>query len=226
MGRVRHISFIVGGSREFMRRENVTHEQAYERKFDNVQRVVAACVTRNIPIMTFLLLPMEIRTHSDYPSVVDSLVGFTDSLRKWPLIAERRVKVSVLGHWYNLPGRLVDNIKALMEDTKDHASFHLNLCLNYDGRQEIVDAAKIIGRQVKAGKLDPESITIDTMKESIYWSSAPPNIIVKTGTNNILAGFMLWDSSHASIHITGAPWQYFTEDALEIILRSHESGTS
>ena len=106
MGNVNHIAFIVGGSKAYMREEKTTLDDAYERKFENVQRMMDACIERNIPTMTFLLLPQEIQKHDQYPLVVDSLVRFLHDLSKSPTLQKRQVKVSVLGHWYNLPGRL------------------------------------------------------------------------------------------------------------------------
>jgi undecaprenyl diphosphate synthase len=222
MGKVNHVGFIVGGSKEYMQEKGATIEEAYSTKFDNVQRIVTSCVRGNVPIMTFLLLPQEIRSHNQYPLVVDSIVRFIDELRAWPLLSERQVKVSVLGHWYNLPGRLVDSIKAVMDQTKEYDSFFLNLCLNYDGKQELVDATKLIAQQVKAGKLDPDVITTENMKEHIYTSAlVPPDIIIKTGASRKLQGFLLWDGANADIHITGRPWQSFTEQELDLIIKEY-----
>ena len=219
MGNVKHVGFIVGGSKAFMQEEHATLEDAYTQKFSNVLAMVEECVGQNVPVMTFLLLPQEIEDHKQYPLVVDSLVRFVEELRNWPLIKERQVKVAVLGHWYNLPGRLVDAVKALMEETRDYDGFFLNLCLNYDGRQEIVDAAKLIGHQIKAGKLDPDVIGMDHIKEGIYTSALPPpDMIIKTGMSRKLSGFLLWDCANADIHITGKPWQQFSRQDFKDIL--------
>ena len=224
MGRAGHIAFIVGGSRAYTLAESTTLEDAYERKYRIVMEVIQDCVAHGIPTTTFLLLPQEITSHKQYPLVIDSLVRFIDGLRGWKLVADSGMKFAVLGHWYNLPGRLVDSIKALIEDTKEHSGFVVNLCLNYDGRQEIVDAAKLMAHQVKAGKLDPDGITAERIKENIYTSSLPaPDIIVKTGSSRRLAGFLLWDSVSAEIVITGKPWQYFDTTELRSAIKEFES---
>jgi undecaprenyl diphosphate synthase len=146
------------------------------------------------------------------------------ALRQSPLVNQRGIRFQVFGHWYNLPGRLVDEIKALLEQTKDYDEFFVNLCLDYDGRQEMVDAIKLICHQVKAGKLDPDSVSEDLVKESLYTSGiVPPDIIVKTGSTRRLRGFMLWDSADADIHITGRPWQEFSEKQLQQMLEGKKA---
>jgi undecaprenyl diphosphate synthase len=215
MDPVNHIAFIVGGSKQYAERKGIALEQAYERKFSTVLSCIEWCTQRNIPAMTFLLLPGKADKSQQ---IIDALTAFIASLRQSALV-NRGIRFQVFGHWYNLPGRLVDEIKALLEQTKDYDQFFVNLCLDYDGRQEMVDAIKIIAHQVKAGKLDPDSVTDDLVKESLYTSGiVPPDIIVKTGSTRTLRGFLLWDSADADIHITGRPWQEFSEKQLQQML--------
>ncbi|MEK6822750.1 MAG: undecaprenyl diphosphate synthase family protein [Nanoarchaeota archaeon] len=222
MGSVRHLAFIVGGTKAYVAQEGVTLEQAYACKFDNVKRVVEECVVLDVPVMTFLLLPQHIQSHNDYPTVVDSLTRFLDDLRSWPLLGQHRIKVAVFGHWYNVPGRLVDAVKKLIEETKDHDAFFFNICLNYDGKQEMVDAARIIAQQVRSGKLDPDGISAATIKDAIYTSAlVPPDIIIKTGMSKTLSGFMLWDGTEAHLHMTGRPWQQFSPAALQDVIKEY-----
>ncbi|MGM5488559.1 MAG: undecaprenyl diphosphate synthase family protein [Nanobdellota archaeon] len=95
-------------------------------------------------------------------------------------------KVNVFGKWYDTS--LVDTIKNLLKQTG--GSSVINLCINYDGQEEILDACKLIARQVKAGKLDPESILKEDIKENLYTSEvSPPDVIVQVHG----APFLLWD---------------------------------
>jgi undecaprenyl diphosphate synthase len=217
MEQVNHIAFIVGGSKLYAEEKGITLEQAYERKFANVLNCIDWCVKREIPAMTFLLLPSDIE-RSGGQQIINALTQFVANLRKSALV-NQGIRFSVFGHWYNLAGTLVDEIKALLEQTKDSDEFFVNICLDYDGRQELVDAIKLISHQVKAGRLDPDSVTEELVKESLYTSGiVPPDIIVKTGSTRKLRGFLLWDSADADIHITGRPWQEFTESELAGII--------
>ena len=84
--------------------------------------------------------------------------------------------------------------KQVIESTKDYDFFFTNFCINYSGHDEIVDACRLIARQVKAGKIDPNSISRETIKENLYSSYfIPPDLIIKNGKATI-SGLLLWDS--------------------------------
>ena len=106
-----------------------------------------------------------------------------------------------------MPGKIIDPIKSLLDETKDYDQFFFNLCINYNGQEEIVDACRLVARQIKAEKLEPESITKDTIKENCYSSYfLPPTLIVKTGLSQSIPGLLLWDSSHSKIVFARKYW--------------------
>lgn len=216
MNQVNHIAFVTGGSVGYARSAGIPLEKSLAAGFENVVKCIGWCADREIPAMTFLLLPSGEKDALH----LDALTAFVASLRTHPLVNQRGIRFQVYGHWYNLPGRLVDEIKALLEQTKDYDSFFVNLCLDYDGRQEMVDAIRLISHQVKTGKLDPDGVSEETVKDALYTSGiVPPDVIVKTGSTRKLRGFMLWDSADADIHITGRPWQEFSEAELDGLLK-------
>ncbi|MFP4424542.1 MAG: undecaprenyl diphosphate synthase family protein [Candidatus Woesearchaeota archaeon] len=110
-------------------------------------------------------------------------------------ISKRYCKVNVFGKWYNSP--LVEQIKELIK--KEDADKVLNLCIEYDGQEEILGACRLIARQVKAGKIDPETIEKQDIKATLYTSEIPPpDIIIQSkGTP-----FLLWDSKDSRIRYT------------------------
>jgi undecaprenyl diphosphate synthase len=168
--------------------------------------IVFTAAKLGIPVVSFQLL------HRNYEiEDVDWLAQFFNDISSWGFLQENQFKVSVLGKWYDLPSRLVEPIKKVLEDTKDYDRFFLNFCINYNGQEEIVDACRLIARQVEAGKLNPEGIDKSTIKENTYSSFfLPPELIIKTGFEKKLCGFMLWDSADSKICFAEKPWHEFT----------------
>ena len=112
----------------------------------------------------------------------------------------------------------------MLEETKDYDSFFLNLCINYDGQEEIVDSCKLIGRQIAAGKLAPESITKEVIKENCYSSYfIPPDLIIKTGLKTKIAGVLLWDSLNATIFFVKKNWPELKQSDLQKALKDFHS---
>jgi undecaprenyl diphosphate synthase len=195
---------------DYSKKRNLDLEQLYKKGSDVIQELVKAQVRLKIPVLTVHLMSTQ-RLESDHMlKVIDSLVDLTKKVSKSQEIHQNQVKVSVLGRWYGLPGRLVESVKALIEETKSYDRFFLNLCINYHGQEEILGACKIIARKVEAEKLDPDSITKQDIKENIYSSYfIPPELIIKNEKKTI-GDLLLWDSSNAKIHFTGKQWPNFT----------------
>jgi len=180
----------------------------YESRSDIINGLVRAQVELNIPILTVYVLSTK-QEFENIDIVMDTLNKFFDELAQDPEIIKNQIKVSVIGKWYNLPNRLVESIKGIIDETKDFDKFFLNLCIHYHGKEEILDSAKLISKRILAERLDPNSITEDNIKEDLYTSYfLAPDLMVINGDKR-LNGFLLWDSSDAVIYFTGKHWPDF-----------------
>jgi len=141
---------------------------------------------------------------------MDDLAKLFNEIISHKKIHTDQIKISVLGKWYDLPERVLNPIKRIIESTKNYDRFFLNLCVNYDGHEEIVDACRIIARQIKSEKIDPESINKQLIKENLYSSYfISPDLIIEN--NNEFSGLLLWDSKNSMIFFTDKQWPDFTK---------------
>ncbi len=171
----------------------------------NINNLIKTVVGLKIPMITLQF--------SGDAWGVDTLMDLFTSLQAWSFIEESQIKVSVLGKWYDTPSRLVDPIKNLLEKTKDYDRFFLNFCINYDGQEEIVDACRLVAKQVQLQKLDSEQINKNAIKENLYSSTLlPPDLIIKTGFDKRIGDLLLWDCAYARIYFAGKYWEEFTEE--------------
>ncbi|MFM8655934.1 MAG: polyprenyl diphosphate synthase, partial [Chthoniobacterales bacterium] len=91
----------------------------------------------------------------------------------------------------------------------------LTLALSYGARTEIVDAARRIAREVKAGSLDPETVDEDTINSHLYTAGIPdPDLLVRTSGEMRISNFLLWQISYAEIVVTPKLWPDFAKEDL------------
>ena len=182
--------------------------ETYETRADIINSLIRAQVELNIPIITIYLLSTK-QDFSKIDVIVDSLTKFFEELAHDSEIVKNQIKVSVIGKWYNLPNRLVEAIKDVIDETKDFDKFFLNLCIHYHGKEEILDAARLISRKILSERLDPDSITEETIKGDLYTSYfLAPDLMIINGDKR-LDGFLLWDASDAVVYFTGKHWPDF-----------------
>jgi undecaprenyl diphosphate synthase len=207
----KHIAITVNGSWKYGLKKKLSKEEIHNLKFLNIKNIIKTSVKLGVPILTFYLLPTSEKDETEIADKIDFLVNFFSDMVKWDVIFTNQVKVSVLGKWYDLPGRLVDPVKEIVDQTKEYDNFFVNFCINYDGQEEIVDACRLIARQIVVGKIDPDGIDKATIKENIYSSYfIPPELIIKTGWIKRLDGLLLWDSARAKIYFADKLWPEFS----------------
>lgn len=221
----RHVAVSVYGILDYAKQTKRQIRVVFREQIKKIKEFVAKQVELKIPIMTFDLVSAKAASNEQYFSrLMDGLVEFFRELKDLPIIDKEKIKISVLGKWYYLPGRVIDSIKDIIEYTKDYDGFFLNFCINYDGQEEIVDACRIIARKIKAGKLDPDAIDKEVIKDNIYSSYfLPPDLIIATGKKKSLKSFLLWDSPYAQIHFANKGWPEFTIDEFEKIVKKYQS---
>jgi len=211
----RHLALVTKGKHIYAEKHKITIEQVYQKSNIIILSTIASSVKLKIPITTFYLLSTDSRQLEHFSTVVDSLTEFFNDLANKELIHKNQIKASVFGKWYDLPGKFVDSIKNLIEKTKEYDSYFVNFCINYNGQEEIVDAVKLMSRQIKAGKLDPELINKEMIKENTYSSYfLPPDLVIINGSKRI-SDLLLWDSPNAKVYFTNKLWPDF--DRIELM---------
>jgi len=193
--------------------KGINLEDTYNKRTNLIKDLLNIQIKLNIPIITIFLLSSNAKNSENFSFLMDDLAKFFNEIISHKKIHTEQIKVSVLGKWYDLPERVLNSIKRIIESTKDYDKFFLNFCVNYDGHEEIVDACRIIARQIKSEKIDPESINKQLIKENLYSSYfISPDLIIEN--NKEFSGLLLWDSKNSMIVSTGKQWPEFTKSDL------------
>ncbi|MBU1205122.1 MAG: di-trans,poly-cis-decaprenylcistransferase [Nanoarchaeota archaeon] len=204
----RHIAITM--EKELKATQTKDIEEMYNKRNMLINNIISIQIRFNIPIITIFLLSVSAKNSENFSFLMDDLAKFFNELIANKKIHKDQIKVSVLGKWYDLPERVVNPIREIIESTKDYDKFFLNFCVNYDGREEIVDACKLIARQIKSEKIDPESINKQLIKENLYSSYfISPDLIIEN--NKEFSGLLLWDSKNSMIFFTDKQWYNFTK---------------
>ncbi len=128
-------------------------------------------------------------------------------------VKEEKVNFNVIGRVHLLPADVRAKINELIEFTKENDQNFINLCIMYDGQEEIVDAVKeIIKNGVKAGDINREVI-----KNHLYTRDFPEvDYIIRTGMEDgaRISGFLLWDASYAEFRFRDDYWPDYNEEML------------
>ena len=107
-----------------------------------------------------------------------------------------------------------------MEKTKENDGLVLNLCFNYGGRREIVEAIKSIYEDIKDGKIEKEDIDEKYISSKMYSPEiADPELIIRTSGEMRLSNFQTWEGTYSELYFIDKKWPDFKiEDLKEAIV--------
>ena len=89
---------------------------------------------------------------------------------------------------------------------------HLTIALNYGGRDEVARATKRLARDVRAGRLDPESVDEETLPKYLDTCVLPdPDLVIRTSGEARISNFLLWQSAYAEYEFIDTLWPDFTK---------------
>jgi len=198
---IKHIAVSIKGTVAWAKENKKEVKDVFDKRNTTILSTIKYLVEKDMPIITFYINFENLNPEEDeYNQLMDSLGTLFSSLIDNEMIKENKIKISVIGKWYSLPGMVVESIKEVMEETNMYDKFFVNFCIGYHGQEEIVDSIKLILRDIKEGKIKEEMINKRTIKENISTSYfVPPDVIIETGKGQKYSGILLWDSVNARI---------------------------
>lgn len=228
---IKHIAFIMDGNRRYAKKNNFEKKEGYKAGIQQFKNFVRYQIEENIYETSFWALSTENwknRELSDLKPLYDLLNDFFkkgDEIEEF--FYENKIELNIIGDLeeFETENRFISNEKRkIFLDLKNRVEKHnnklgnefkfkVNLCINYGGQREILNAFKNIFKKIKNNELKAEKITEKIIKENIYFSNSPaPEIIVRPGNAPRLSGFMSWDCAYSEIYLEEKFWPELTKE--------------
>ncbi|CAL9579847.1 Trans,polycis-polyprenyl diphosphate synthase ((2Z,6E)-farnesyl diphosphate specific) [Streptomyces sp. enrichment culture] len=149
-------------------------------------------------------------------------------------LGAQRAELHAMGvrvRWSGRPGRLwkgvVRELRAIEELTRDNERLTLDLCVNYGGQAELVDAVAAIARQVGAGTLHPEAVDEATVARHLYQGdSGDVELFLRPSGERRTSNFLPWQLAHAELVFMEVLWPDFERrhlwEAVQIYADRHK----
>jgi undecaprenyl diphosphate synthase len=141
-------------------------------------------------------------------------------LREIDEMHRRGVRIVFSGRREDLSPRMRDRIDEAIRRTAGNTNGVLNVCLNYGGRAEIVDAVK----RLVADGTDPRQLDEAAIASRLYNPELPdPDLIIRTAGESRVSNFLLWQSAYSEMYVTETLWPDFDVKDLEAALADYAS---
>ncbi len=204
-----HVAIIMDGNGRWATRRHLPRMVGHKAGVDALRRVVECATDEHVPMLSVYAFSTENwgRPHDE----VDGLMRLFWEVIQSDLDRLNRNGVR-LRHIGRMEGLSADIQKAILhsaEVTKHNTKLALNVCFNYGGRGELVDAV----RQIVADGLPPEAITEEVISRYLYTKDLPdPDLVIRTASEMRLSNFLIWQAAYSEYYATETLWPDFTRE--------------
>lgn len=184
---------------------------------ESVRETVKACSSLGVKVLT--LYSFSIENWSRPRAEVSELMKLLSrALKREALeLGKNNVRLGAFGRLEGLPQSVQDDLKESIEKLKGNTGLHLNLALNYGGRQEIVDAVnQLLSEGVK--KTDEEGLS-----RALSTAGIPdPDLVIRTSGEMRVSNFLLWQIAYSELYVTPVFWPDFRKPQLVEAIREFQ----
>ena len=211
----RHVAIIMDGNRRWARQRGLPELDGHAAGVEAIREILRHAVRRSVPVLTLYAFSRENWARSD--DEVRGLFGLLEAAIRSETDELRRqgVRVRLLGRLDELPAETRASIDEALGATSEGKRLLLNIAFNYAGRTELVDAVRtLVGSGVAAESIDEAAVT-----RVLYTAGLPdPDLVIRTGGEQRLSNFLIWQSAYAEFYFCEALWPDFGPAAFDAAL--------
>jgi undecaprenyl diphosphate synthase len=210
-----HIAIIMDGNRRWARSRGMPPAYGHRRGSEVVRQTVEACAKAGVRYLTLFAFSSENwrRPAHEVGDLMDLLRVYLK--REINELCRNGIRLRVIGD----RAGLAPDIRALIEDaevrSRDNQRVTVIMALNYGSRQEIVEAARSLAAEAKAGRLEPAAIDETLFASRLYTADIPdPDLLIRTSGEQRISNFLLWQLAYTELVFVPVAWPDFSEEHL------------
>ncbi len=218
-----HVAIIMDGNGRWARDRGMHRLWGHKEGYQTVRRVVRAAGELGLRVLTLYVFSAENWKRPKHE--VEGLMHLIERAAKSELreLDANNVRMRFSGRIHELPDSLQEALRYDEEYTKDNTGLTLNLCINYGGRMEILDAVKRLVERAGRGEITARDITPETFADHLYNADLPdPDLMIRTAGEMRVSNYLLWQIAYAELHVTQTLWPDFDREHLVTAVKDYQ----
>ena len=206
-----HVAIVMDGNGRWANARGLTRVEGHRAGEAALLDVVAGAIEVGVKHLSVYAFSTENWRRS--PEEVKFLMGFNREVlrRRRDQLNEWGVRVRWVGRAPKLWASVISELREAEEMTKKNTGLTLQMCVNYGGRLELVDAIRDIAEGVATGKINPARITEKTVQAHLYEPSLPDvDLFIRSSGEQRTSNFLLWQSAYSEMVFLDTLWPDFS----------------
>ena len=212
------------GNGRWANRKSMPRAYGHRAGIKSIRKIVDACTLRQVSTLTLFAFSSENWKRPKYE--VNLLINlFSESINKYlDELNSNDIVIKFIGNMEVFDKKLLNNIVFAENTTKGNKGMHLNLAINYGGQWDIINAFK---RFISSNEdnINVNDINADNIQKHLSLKTNNPDLLIRTGGEQRLSNFMLWQHAYTELYFTDCLWPDFDENELDTAIKFFQDRT-
>lgn len=215
-----HVAVVMDGNGRWAKQRFLPRPAGHKAGVDATRRLVQLCVKKGISCLTVFAFSSENwnRPEQEVSSLMSLFLSTLNAeLNK---LDEQGVRIRFIGDRTRFSTALQSSIEDAESITAKNTRLDLTIAANYGGRWDIVNAVRKISHKLLAGDISTPQLTEDLISKEISLADIPePDLFIRTGGEQRISNFLLWQIAYTELFFTETLWPEFDEAAFDEALQ-------
>ncbi|WP_428607751.1 isoprenyl transferase [Sedimenticola sp.] len=215
----RHVAIVMDGNGRWAKQRNLPRHAGHKAGVKSVRTSVEQSVKHGIEVLTLFAFSSENwkRPQKEVSLLMDLfMVALQREVKR---LKRNNVQLRIIGDRTAFSEKLQQRMATAEADTADNDGLVLQIAANYGGRWDIVQAVRHLAGKVESGTLSADQISEAMISDELSFSDLPdPDLFIRTGGEQRISNFMLWQSAYTELYFTDAYWPDFDAAAYDTAL--------
>lgn len=218
-----HVAIIMDGNHRWAKQRHLPGAAGHRAGAKRLREIAEAAADFGVANLTLFAFSTENWSRPDRE--VSLLMDLMRHVMENDLaeLNRREVRLRVIGDRQ----KFAPDIQAKMTEcealTAANDKLNLAVAVNFGGRWDIVETARRLAQQVQTGSLQPQDIDEGCFAAHMSLAGLPdPDLLIRTGGDNRVSNFLLWDLAYSELYFTDTYWPDFDRQCLATALAEYD----
>ena len=210
-----HVAIIMDGNGRWAKAKGLDRSFGHQEGVVSVRKIVETANDLGIRYLTMYTFSTENwnRPEEEVQALMSLLVLAIK--RETPDLMKNNVRLMAIGNLDRLPSDARATLMECISETSANTGTTVILALSYSARWEITEAVKRLAKEAIDKKINPDEITESVVSSYLTTQGIPdPDLLIRTGGEQRISNFLLWQLSYAEFYFTNVYWPDFREEEL------------
>ncbi len=210
-----HVGIIMDGNGRWAQQRNLSRSMGHKKGSETLEKLTKYIFKKGVKVLSVFAFSTENfkRSKEEVDYLMNLFVKKFNS--EFKMYQKENIKVVFSGREFPLKQEVIDTMKNITEKTKNNTGGIFNICLNYGGQAEIVDASKKIANDILNNKISKEAINEELFAKYLYNDLPPIDLLIRTSGEERISNFMLWQAAYSEFYFTKTLFPDFNTEELD-----------